>query len=101
MKILICICTYKRNDELIKSLKEFQNIQIPKNFEVKFLVLDNTRDFLSKKIIKKFKKKSYKSLDRVNFCLSLYKIRAESNKEVGYKRYKVLKKFLINFNKTD
>ena len=57
MKILICICTYKRNDELIKSLKEFQNIQIPGNFKVKFLVLDNTTDFLSRKIIKKFKKK--------------------------------------------
>ena len=53
---------------------------------------------LSKKIIEKFKKKKFKSLDRVDFCLSLYKIRAENNKEIGYKRFDILKKFLIDFN---
>ena len=52
---------------------------------------------LSKKIIKKFKKKNLKSLDRVDFCLSLYKIRAENNKEIGYKRFSILKKFMIDF----
>ena len=63
-------------------------------FEKVNISLINECASLSKKIIKEFKKKSYKSLDRVNFCLSLYKIRAENNKEVGYKRFKILKKFL-------
>lgn len=52
---------------------------------------------LSKKIIKKFKKKSSKSLERVDFCLSLYKIRAENNKDIGYKRFGILKKFIIDY----
>ena len=50
-----------------------------------------------KELLKISKKKNFKSLDRVNFCLSLYKIRAENNKEIGYRRYDILKKFLINF----
>ena len=57
MKILICICTYKRNYELIESLKKFQSIFIPANIEVKFLIIDNTINYDSKIVIKKFKKK--------------------------------------------
>ena len=57
MKILICICTFKRNKELIRCLKEFKNIKIPRSIKIKFLVLDNTKNFLSKEIVKKFKKK--------------------------------------------
>ena len=57
MKILICICTYKRNYELIESLKKFQSIFIPGNIEVKFLIIDNTINYDSKIVIKKFKKK--------------------------------------------
>lgn len=59
----------------------------------------NECSILSKSIIQKFKNKSYNSLDRVDFCLSLYKIRAENNKEVGFKRYFILKKYLTNFIK--
>ena len=57
MKILICICTFKRNKALIRCLKEFKNIKIPRSIKIKFLVLDNTENFLSKEIVKKFKKK--------------------------------------------
>ena len=89
-KIRVSKCLNKRKI-YTKPHDEFEKVNVS---------LVNECSSLSKKIIKEFKKKSYKSLDRVNFCLSLYKIRAESNKEVGYKRYKVLKKFLNNFNKT-
>ena len=57
MKILICICTYKRNKELIDCLKEFQNMPIPQNVKIQFLILDNTKNFFSKTTIRKFKKK--------------------------------------------
>ena len=57
MKILICICTYKRNKELIKCLEEFKNILIPQNMKIQFLILDNTINFLSKTVVKKYKKK--------------------------------------------
>lgn len=71
-----------------KSHDEFQKVNISSI---------NDCIIFSKRIIKNFKKKNFKSSDRVNFCLSLYKIRAENNKEIGYKRYDILKKFLINF----
>ena len=57
MKILICICTYKRNEELVKCLKKFENILIPGSIKINFLVLDNSINFSSKTLISKFKKK--------------------------------------------
>ena len=57
MKILICICTYKRNAELVKCLKKFENIVIPSNIKINFLVLDNSINFSSKAHISKLKKK--------------------------------------------
>jgi len=57
---------------------------------------------LSKKIIKRFKNKKFSRIQKVNFCLNLYKIRAEnSNKKNSYKYivlYNFLNKYLENMN---
>lgn len=54
--ILICICTYHRNIKLINCLKSIESLFLKKrNFKV--LIVDNTINFSSKKIIKKYKKK--------------------------------------------
>ena len=57
MKILICICTYKRNYILNKCLMSFNKIVIPFNFNIEFLIIDNTINGNAKKIIKQVKKK--------------------------------------------
>lgn len=66
MKIIICICTYKRNEELVKCLKKFENIFIPGNIKINFLVLDNSINFSSKTLIGKFKKKFKFPLIQIN-----------------------------------
>lgn len=50
---------------------------------------------LAKEVIKIFKNQKLKSLDRVDFCLGMYKIRAQNNKESGMRRYQILKNFLL------
>ena len=57
MKILICICTYKRNNILNECLMSFNKAVIPFNFNIKFLVIDNTINGNAKNIINKLKKK--------------------------------------------
>ena len=57
MKILICICTYKRNKSLIDCLKSFKKTIIPSNIKISFLIIDNTISNESINIIKKFNKK--------------------------------------------
>ena len=57
MKILICICTYKRNYILNKCLMGFNKVIIPFNFNIEFLIIDNTINGNAKKIIKEIKKK--------------------------------------------
>ena len=57
MKILICICTYKRNFELIKCLESFGKVILPNNINLNFLICDNTVPNLSYQTVKKFKKK--------------------------------------------
>lgn len=57
MKILICICTYHRNKSLIEFLRNFNKILIPFNFNIKFLIVDNSINFDSFNLIKNFKKK--------------------------------------------
>ncbi len=57
MKILICICTYKRNSILNKCLMSFNKVIIPFNFKIKFLIMDNTINGNAKNIINKIKKK--------------------------------------------
>ena len=57
MKILICICTYKRNKSLIDCLKSFKKTIIPSDIKISFLIIDNTISNESVNIIKKFNKK--------------------------------------------
>ena len=62
MKILICICTYKRNKSLIDCLKSFKKTIIPSDVKISFLIIDNTISNESVNIIKKFNKK-FKFMD--------------------------------------
>ena len=57
MKILICICTYKRNKILNDCLISFNKAIVPFNFNIKFLIIDNTINGSAKNIINKLKKK--------------------------------------------
>ena len=43
-KILICICTYYRNIELINCLNSINKTNSEKKFNIKVLILDNSRD---------------------------------------------------------
>ena len=56
MNILICICTYKRNNILNKCLMSFNKAIIPFNFNIKFLIIDNTINGNAKSIVNKIKK---------------------------------------------
>ena len=56
MKILICICTYKRNKSLIECIQSFSKTYLPNNVKISFLILDNSKKFESLKLIKNFKK---------------------------------------------
>ncbi len=57
MKVLVCICTYNRNYILNKCLMSFNKVVIPFNFNIEFLITDNTINGNAKKIIKQVKKK--------------------------------------------
>ena len=55
-KILICICTYNRNESLLNCLNSIKNIVSKNKFKIKILIVDNSVDFNFKNIINKFKK---------------------------------------------
>ncbi len=57
MKILICICTYKRNESLMKCLQSFSQTLKPSKIKISFLILDNSANFETFNLIKNFKKK--------------------------------------------
>ena len=61
MKILIGICTRNRNSLLQKNLYSLRKLYIPKFVNLSILVVDNTKNAASNKLIKEFqKKKSFK-----------------------------------------
>ena len=66
MKILICICTYKRNKILNECLMSFNKAVIPFNLNIEFLIIDNTINENAKKIIYKVKKKFNHKIYYVN-----------------------------------
>ena len=66
MKILICICTYKRNNILNKCLMSFNKAVIPLNLNIKFLIIDNTINGNAKSIINEVKKKINYKISYVN-----------------------------------
>ncbi len=81
MKILICICTYHRNKSLLECLQYFNQIQIPFNINIKFLINDNSINFESFYIIKNFKKKFKYTIHQIN----------EKKRGIVYARNKCLK----------
>ena len=56
-KIIICICTYNRNQNLVNCLRSIENMELVNKFYLEVLILDNTVNFNSKSIIRKYKKK--------------------------------------------
>ena len=67
-KILICICTYKRNDSLVKCLKSINNLILKNHFELNILIVDNTINFNSENEINKLKKNLI-----YQYCISMKK----------------------------
>ena len=57
MNFLICICTYKRNQDLILCLKSIEKVFLPLKSNIKILIVDNTKDNNSCSTIKNIKKK--------------------------------------------
>ena len=57
-KILICICTYNRNQSLINCLNSIKKLKDINFFDIKILIVDNTVSNNSYDIIKKYKKKN-------------------------------------------
>ena len=66
MKILICVCTYKRNANLNKCLMSFVKAIIPFNFNIEFLIIDNTINQNAKNIVYKIKKKINRKIYYIN-----------------------------------
>ena len=81
MKILVCICTYKRNKNLKECLESFNKAIIPDNVKISFLILDNTINYESSRLLSNFKKKFKFDIQSAN----------EKKKGVVYARNKCLK----------
>ena len=54
MKLVICICTYNRNPSLVKCLKSINNLLVQKKVKVKIVIVDNSINYSSFKIVNKF-----------------------------------------------
>lgn len=81
MKILICICTYKRNKNLKECLESFNKAIIPDNVKISFLILDNSINYESSRLLSNFKKKFKFDIQSAN----------EKKRGVVYARNKCLK----------
>lgn len=57
LNFLICICTYKRNQDLILCLRSIEKVFLPLGSNIKILVIDNTVNNNSYSVIKNIKKK--------------------------------------------
>ena len=55
-KILICIPTYKRNNSLLECVKSIKKLNLINKCEVDILIMDNTANNNSQKILKQIKK---------------------------------------------
>ena len=55
-KIILCICTYNRNEKLIKCLQSIKRLRLARKFKLEILVLDNSINSISKSVIKTFQK---------------------------------------------
>jgi succinoglycan biosynthesis protein ExoM len=66
MNFLVCICTYKRNKDLIKCLESIKKVILPINSKIKILVIDNTINNNSYTVVKNLKKKIKYNIFYVN-----------------------------------
>ena len=57
----------------------------------------NKNIVVAKKIIKKFKNKKFSKIQKVNFCLNLYKIRAEHSNKKNNHKYVMLYDYLVKY----
>ncbi|MDA7695748.1 glycosyltransferase, partial [Candidatus Pelagibacter sp.] len=62
-KILICIPTYNRTKSLIDCIKSIKKLKNNKFFDIQILIVDNSINNNSYKVVKKFNKKN---------CLKIY-----------------------------
>ena len=56
MTLVICICTYNRNLSLIRCLKSINNLFVVLNVKIIIIVVDNSINYNSFKLVKKLKK---------------------------------------------
>ncbi len=56
MKFVICICTYNRNLGLLRCLKSINNLYVIRNIKIEIIIVDNTIEYSSFKLVKKLKK---------------------------------------------
>ena len=80
--LIICICTYNRNESLKKCLMSIGELNKTTNINIIILIIDNTTNYQSFSLIKKIKK---------NFRYKIIQIN-ENKKGVVYARNKALKK---------
>ena len=59
MTLIICICTYNRNESLTRCLKSINNLYVVLNIKIKIIIVDNSIKYNSYKLVKKLRK-SYK-----------------------------------------
>ena len=81
-KLIICICTYKRNESLKKCLMSLEELKNPKKINIIILVVDNTKKYQSYNLIKKIKKKFKYKIIQIN----------ENKRGVVHARNKALKR---------
>jgi succinoglycan biosynthesis protein ExoM len=81
-KLIICICTYKRNESLKKCLMSLEELKNPKKINIIVLVVDNTKKYQSYNLIKKIKKKFKYKIIQIN----------ENRRGVVHARNKALKR---------
>ncbi len=56
MTLVICVCTYNRNLSLVKCLKSINNLFVVLNVKIKIIIVDNSINYNSFKLVKKLKK---------------------------------------------
>ena len=65
-KLIICICTYKRNKSLCECIKSLQNLDNSSKIKIIILIIDNTKNYQSLKLITKLKKNLKYKIIQIN-----------------------------------
>jgi len=80
MSLVICICTYNRNQSLLECLKSIKKLRIKKNLKIKIIIIDNS-----------LKKNSYTMINRIKkkFKFKIFYI-SEKKRGIVYARNKCL-----------